>query len=546
MAVEDFTTYTEVDPNSRVTVTATRITWAAIERDEITYVYKDKGVAFFGGDFTHYLTINTTAIGNGMVATHWAIANAIDTFEGIKGDGGSQLTLRVSGGASTIGVTIGEVDSGTGYGDDYILYTAGTVLYLKIVRDESVGTYGTIYCYIYSDADRTTLVDTLSVTLHTSKKDYRYIYAFQGAESTPGAPTASGYTENLELVYNATSTTAPSVTTQAATSVDKTTATGNGNVTSLGLPLATQYGHVWAQHPNPKTIESTTHVATGGKTELGVPSATGAFTSSLTALQQNKHYWMRAYITNSVGTFYGALVEFTTSPSTPVVVTELVTEIAATTALGNGRINNNGGSAVTQHGVTWNTGGSPNIDDDSKTEDGATDVIGGFFSLMTGLLASTTYKVRAYATNDAGTSYGDEITFVTFAVGAPIVTTERTSNVSGTSAQGEGTLVDIGGSAVTAHGHVWGTSPSPTTADSSKDNGAATAGAFTTPITGLGAATQYYIRAFATNTQGTAYGNNDIIREVAGELQGEITIIGEYAAYTSKSGKQRGLLGFEF
>ena len=47
MAVEDFTTYTEVDPNSRITVSSTKVTWASVQRDEDAYVYKDKGVNYF-------------------------------------------------------------------------------------------------------------------------------------------------------------------------------------------------------------------------------------------------------------------------------------------------------------------------------------------------------------------------------------------------------------------------------------------------------------------------------------------------------------------
>ena len=341
-------------------------------------------------------------------------------------------------------------------------------------------------------------------------------------------------------VGGAISTGAPSVTTQDATDVDKTTATGNGNVTSLGIPLATRFGHCWATHVLPTTVDNIT---------TGVPVATGVFTSSITGLKQFTKYWMRAYITSPMGTFYGQQVEFLTLTGAPIVTTDLVTEIGVETALGNGSMDNNGGSTIVAHGVTWNTGGTPNINDDSLTDEGSLpfNFTGDFTSLMTVLTASTTYKVRAYATNAEGlTGYGEEKTFVTNAVGAPIVTTQEATNISGTTALGNGTIVDFGASDVTEHGVCWSTSESPTTSDSKTTEGTGTVGAFSSIVTGLGAATKYFMRAYATNSQGTAYGNNVTIREEVGELSGNIANKREYLVYTDWKGQQRALLGVPF
>jgi len=337
-----------------------------------------------------------------------------------------------------------------------------------------------------------------------------------------------------KYTYEGGSTAAPSVTIQAVTDIDKTTATGNGTVISLGVPAATAYRHCWATFPNPTTANDKT---------VGVPSATGAFTSSLTGLTQNTKYYVRAYITNSVGTSYSTLdAEFTTLADVPVVTTDLVTQVAVTTAQGNGSIDNNGGSAVTQHGVCWGASANPTIAD-SKTEEGATSVIGDFSSLMTGLTAEITYHVRAYATNADGTGYGVDKTFTTHAVGAPIVTTQRSTSVTAESATGKGTTVDVGGSAVTEHGHCWGTSANPTTAGSKTTLGAGSVGAFTSKITELSAGTAYYIRAYATNSYGTSYGDNDVINQVAGELKGVIAILGKLQVYTDKFGDRRALFG---
>jgi hypothetical protein len=102
-----------------------------------------------------------------------------------------------------------------------------------------------------------------------------------------------------------TATNAPTVTTQAVTAITATTATGNGNVTALGVPNPTQYGVVWDTAINPTIVLPT-------KTAQGPLAVTGAFTSSITGLTPNTLYHVRAYATNTVATSYGADVTFTT------------------------------------------------------------------------------------------------------------------------------------------------------------------------------------------------------------------------------------------
>ncbi len=343
------------------------------------------------------------------------------------------------------------------------------------------------------------------------------------------------------------STAAPSVTTQAVSDIDKTTATGNGTVVSLGVPLATQHGHCWATYTNPTTTDS--------KTENGVPSATGAYTSSMTGLKANTKYYVRAYITNSVGTFYGTQVEFWTLPDVPLVTTYLAKSVAATTALGSGNIDNNGGSAISQHGVLWRAGADPDIDTyDGKTELGATTFM-YFESLMTSLTVGTEYHYRAYAFNADNPDtpgYGSVLKFTTSAAGMPIVKTRATINITPTTATGRGVVTDTGGSPITAYGHCYKAVTDPPTVPTTSDSTKETTGAptidevFLSEITVLTAGTSYILAAYATNTQGTSYGDPVNINEVADESKGQIAYQGEHLLYTTKSGKQRRLLGAEF
>jgi uncharacterized protein (TIGR02145 family) len=95
----------------------------------------------------------------------------------------------------------------------------------------------------------------------------------------------------------------------------------------------------------------------------------------------------------------------------PVLTTRNVYSIMPTSASCGGEITNGGGATVTVRGVCWSTTQNPTIAD-SKTADGKG--TGAFTSAITGLMATTTYYVRAYATNSAATSYGDELSFKTF------------------------------------------------------------------------------------------------------------------------------------
>lgn len=94
----------------------------------------------------------------------------------------------------------------------------------------------------------------------------------------------------------------------------------------------------------------------------------------------------------------------------PVVETAAVTNIDFFSATSGGNITNDGGSAITTSGICWSTNVNPTIAD-SHTTDGTT--TGSFTSNMTNLNSSTNYHVRAYATNSIGTSYGNDISFVT-------------------------------------------------------------------------------------------------------------------------------------
>ncbi len=284
----------------------------------------------------------------------------------------------------------------------------------------------------------------------------------------------------------------PTLSTTDISEIGPTTAKTGGIISDDGNADIIVRGVCWSTREKP-TVEGT-------RTTDGY--GTGSFTSSITGLTPQTRYYVRAYATNSVGTAYGNQLTFTSTELTvPVLTTTAVTGVTQTTAISGGDITSDGGSEVTQRGVCWSTHTGPVVTD-SKTSDGTGR--GTFTSNISGLTGNTLYYVRAYAVNSEGTSYGQEVTFTTSPL-APVVTTTIPVAASTTTGTSGGNVSSDGGSAVTARGVCWSTSPNPTIANSKTANGTGT-GSFTSNITGLAVNTEYHVRAYATNSVGTSYG----------------------------------------
>ena len=300
----------------------------------------------------------------------------------------------------------------------------------------------------------------------------------------------------------------PTVTTTAISAITQTIATSGGNVTADGGAAVTARGVCWAITINPTIANS--------KTTDG--SGTGAYVSQITALTPNTTYHVRAYATNSAGTGYGTDVSFNTLPNTPVLPTVTTTAISAitqTTATSGGNVTADGGSAVTVKGICWATTINPTIANFKTTDGSGT---GAYVSALTALTPATQYHVRAYATNSVGTAYGNDIAFTTTAIIVlPTVTTAATTNKLQTSVTSGGNVTADGGSAVTVKGVCWAKTINPTIANSITNDGSGL-GVYVSQITGLTAATQYHVRAYATNGVGTAYGSDFLFTTASGPV----------------------------
>jgi len=183
------------------------------------------------------------------------------------------------------------------------------------------------------------------------------------------------------------------------------------------------------------------------------------------------------------------------------VTTGQVLNITTTTATCAGNVTGDGGAAVTARGLCWSTSENPTTEN-SKTTDGTG--VGTYTSNITDLSPNTTYYVRAYATNSLGTAYGEQRTFTTKQT-TPSVTTGYVTDLTTIKAYCSGNVTSEGGSSVTARGVCWNTSENPTTSNFKTTDGTGV-GTYTSTITGLSPNSTYYVRAYATNSEGTAYG----------------------------------------
>ena len=275
-------------------------------------------------------------------------------------------------------------------------------------------------------------------------------------------------------------------------SIAPTTASSGGNtIAGTVTGSITAKGVCWNTTVNP--------IASGSHTHNGTGSAD--FTSNLTSLAAGQTYYVRAYVIDGSGTYYGANVIFTT-PGLLTVDPDAATPAITSTTATSGAISVYGFTSVTAVGVCWNTSTSPTISNNHTT-----DILMGtiFNSFITGLLPGTLYYVRAYVTSGGVTYYSSLTQTFTTLVVIPTVITTTIASITLSGAIVSGNVTATGGNAISARGINYSLSSS-MSSPTSVSSGTTGLGAFSSTLSGLTVGTTYYVQAYATNSAGTAYG----------------------------------------
>ena len=195
---ENYTTYTNVGSGFTV-ASSTSITYSGLVATDTSKVYKDFGVGYFGVNFTHDVDVVASSNSGSSLAGVWIVSNNLDSVHGLTVNSESNLSVYIL----VSSLWLNEDVSGTDYTSTSATLTAGTTYYLQIQRNSSVGTYGTLYLYIYdTSAHRngcTGLLATKSLALHNNNT-WRYLYAGRCLGMASETGTISGSIANLKIV----------------------------------------------------------------------------------------------------------------------------------------------------------------------------------------------------------------------------------------------------------------------------------------------------------------------------------------------------------
>jgi hypothetical protein len=321
---------------------------------------------------------------------------------------------------------------------------------------------------------------------------------------------AQGWMIDDIMIFAAT---APSLTSLAATSVSSSQAVAGGHISTNGGMHVTKSGIVLGTAAMPVPVLGGTDVA-----DISTPAerivTEGIFTDTITGLSPYTTYYYRAYAINAIDTSYGNPDSFTT-PGLATVVNSGKANISYTSATLKGSISADGRAAVTASGIVASTSQDPGITDADAIIMYTSPVtaMGAFQQTFTGLSHSTTYYFRAFATNMAGTSYSSQDSFTTLILSVPEITANGSNNITATSARLMGNIAASGGSAITESGIIISSNPGivlgATGTTSMVTGPVVISGAFGLTFSGLTQYQKYYYRAYAINSLGTGYSEED-------------------------------------
>ena len=409
--------------------------------------------------------------------------------------------------------------------DSYVTLTAEINLYSSNYHIFEYGFYHSPYNFSrsYGQGDLDSWVEVGISPLYPGPGEYSYDLSIDAIEDMAGYDKDEPYYYRTYAIYQDldfhTERTiygdfdsfelndqgAPEVTTSSAADVESTSATLKGRIVDFGNDdEITEYGFYYGISSSPYSKKMV------GDARDNISEA-DQFEYDLTGLNPGTKYYFRAYAKNSEGIGYGEIYSFTTEADNqrPGVITDNATEIQSDAAILNGEISDFGNDTeITEYGFYYGTSSSPSSKVQVGDASNRIDEGDKFHYDLSGLTPATKYYFKAYARNKEGIAYSTVNNFTTQGSnGKPLVYTWEPTVGDGYAIL-YGTLTDQGDSEIEHYGF-YVASPGyedegvKIEFDGSLDEDET----FKYKLSGLDSNVTYYVKAFATNNQGTGYGS---------------------------------------
>ena len=431
---------------------------------------KDSETGAFGaGDFTRS-TIGLPA-GTAVYFKSFASNSVGASFSANQG---SILTKPAAPAAQAADGTIS-----SGFTAHWLAATGATNYFLDVSTDNAFGSFVSGYNNLAVGN-----LSSLAVSGLSALQTYYYQVRAQNA---------TGLSTNSAVITAQTtaSVSAPAVSTPSVANVTTLSADLGGTIVSTNNASVTEWGVYWSPTSGFTPPGAGTKVAQTGAT------GNGAFALTANGFSAGTPYYFRAYAVNSVGTNYTSEANFLTLPDAPA--------IAAATGL-----------TATAFYANWNTAVSAtNYLLDVATDSGFGSILGGYSNLpignvttwpVSGLSRTTVYYYRLRAQNGTGISTNSTYAAATTLAALPAAATSNNWVTGVTNAAGGGNVTDDGGDSGVVGGVCYGMASSPAIVGAHTVDGNGI-GSFVSTLNGLAPNTKYYVRAYATNSVGIAYGN---------------------------------------
>lgn len=283
--------------------------------------------------------------------------------------------------------------------------------------------------------------------------------------------------------------------------ISRDSVVSGGIILNNGGSFITEKGICWSTtiFPSKQTSPTPNFVISG--------SGDSNFFATIKNLNANQSYHIRSYAINIKGISYGDDQFFQTSqPDLPEVSIVPISNIDKNSANSGAIILSNGGSLVGEVGLVWSLSSMPDIFSINKIND-LTPNVNNYF-LLKNLQANTKYYIRAYAINNVGVAYSNELSFYTLPATVPVVQTLTNKTVTSSNAILNLNVSSNGGDLLQSKGIIIGSSSNLDLSNYSLNsiNTSPDTGNFSFQFSNLMPGTAYFYRAFAINSVGVSYG----------------------------------------